>query len=150
MKIKIVCVGELKEKYFKDAIAEYTKRLSRYCSLEIKEVAQSKIDDATLSKKQEENAILEALEGYVITCEIDGEQMSSEHFAKKLNEVSLKASTITFVVGGSHGLSPKVSERASYKWSFSKLTFAHQLFRVNLLEQVYRGYCILNHVPYHK
>lgn len=159
MKITLITVGKIKEKYLRDAIAEYSKRLSRYCKLEIVEVADEKTPDQA-SETVEEN--IRAKEGerilkyikddmYVITLEIDGKMLSSEEFAGKIESLGVQGkSKIVFVIGGSIGLGKEVLRRSDYALSFSKMTFPHQLMRVILLEQVYRGYRIINGEPYHK
>ena len=159
MKITLITVGKIKEKYLRDAIAEYSKRLSRYCKLEIVEVADEKTPDQA-SETVEEN--IRAKEGerilkyikddmYVITLEIDGRMLSSEEFAGKIESLGVQGkSSIAFVIGGSVGLGKEVLRRSDYALSFSKMTFPHQLMRVILLEQVYRGYRIINGEPYHK
>ena len=159
MKITLITVGKIKEKYLRDAIAEYSKRLSRYCKLEIVEVADEKTPDQA-SETVEEN--IRATEGerilkyikddmYVITLEIDGKMLSSEEFAGKIESLGVQGkSSIVFVIGGSIGLGKEVLRRSDYALSFSKMTFPHQLMRVILLEQVYRGYRIINGEPYHK
>ena len=159
MKITLITVGKIKEKYLRDAIAEYSKRLSRYCKLEIVEVADEKTPDQA-SETVEEN--IRAKEGerilkyikddmYVITLEIDGKMLSSEEFAGKIESLGVQGKgSIVFVIGGSIGLGKEVLRRSDYALSFSKMTFPHQLMRVILLEQVYRGYRIINGEPYHK
>ena len=159
MKITLITVGKIKEKYLRDAIAEYSKRLSRYCKLEIVEVADEKTPDQA-SETVEEN--IRAKEGerilkyikddmYVITLEIDCKMLSSEEFAGKIESLGVQGkSSIVFVIGGSIGLGKEVLRRSDYALSFSKMTFPHQLMRVILLEQVYRGYRIINGEPYHK
>ena len=159
MKITLITVGKIKEKYLRDAIAEYSKRLSRYCKLEIVEVADEKTPDQA-SETVEEN--IRAKEGerilkyikddmYVITLEIDGRMLSSEEFAGKIESLGVQGkSSIAFVIGGSIGLGKEVLRRSDYALSFSKMTFPHQLMRVILLEQVYRWYRIINGAPYHK
>ena len=159
MRITLITVGKIKEKYLRDAIAEYSKRLSRYCKLEIVEVADEKTPDQA-SEAAEENIrnkegerILKHIRDdmYVITLEIGGKMLSSEEFADKINSLGVQGkSSITFVIGGSIGLGQEVLRRSDYALSFSKLTFPHQLMRVILLEQVYRGYRIINGEPYHK
>lgn len=159
MKITLITVGKIKEKYLRDAIAEYSKRLSRYCKLEIVEVADEKTPDQA-SETVEEN--IRAKEGerilkyikddmYVITLEIDGKMLSSEEFAGKIESLGVQGkSSIVFVIGGSIGLGKEVLRRSDYALSFSKMTFPHQLMRVILLEQVYRSYRIMCGEPYHK
>lgn len=159
MKISIICVGKIKEKYLADAIAEYSKRLSRYCKLEIIQVNDEKtIENAseTLNcqiKDKEGERILKNIseDSYVITLEILGQMITSEVLASKIDSLGIAGTShITFVIGGSLGLSSIVSARADYKLSFSKMTFPHQLMRVILLEQIYRSYRIISNEPYHK
>lgn len=159
MKITIVCVGKIKEKFYSDAIAEYTKRLSRYCNLNIVEVADEKTREQAgemeiaLVKDCEGKRIQKAIrdDGYVIALAIDGEQIDSIEMSKKIENLGLRGTShIYFVIGGSLGLSEAVLRRADYKLSFSRMTFPHQLMRVILLEQIYRSYRIVNHEPYHK
>lgn len=159
MKITLITVGKIKEKYLKDGIAEYSKRLSRYCKLEIIEVADEKTPDQASETMEEQirdkegERILKYLKDdmYVITLEIDGKQLSSEELADKMAALGLQGkSHIAFVIGGSIGLGREVLKRADESLSFSKMTFPHQLMRVILLEQVYRGYRIINGEPYHK
>lgn len=159
MKISVITVGKIKEKYLRDAIAEYSKRLSRYCRLEIIEVADERTPDQA-SEAVEEN--IRTKEGerllkyvrddmYVITLEIGGKMLTSEQFAEKIETLGIQGkSSIAFVIGGSIGLGREVLKRSDYALSFSKMTFPHQLMRVVLLEQVYRGYRIINGEPYHK
>ena len=159
MKITLITVGKIKETYLKDGIAEYSKRLSRYCKLEIIEVADEKTPDQASETMEEQirdkegERILKYLKDdmYVITLEIDGKQLSSEELADKMAALGLQGkSHIAFVIGGSIGLGREVLKRSDYALSFSKMTFPHQLMRVILLEQVYRGYRIINGEPYHK
>lgn len=147
--MKIICVGKIKEKYLKDAILEYTKRLSKYTKLEIIEI-NDEIEEIAL--KKEEVNILKHIKSndYVITLEIDGNSLSSKEFAKKLDSTLMINSNIVFVIGGSYGLGEKIKQRSDYKLSFSRLTFPHQLFRVILLEQIYRCFKINNNESYHK
>ena len=159
MKITIITVGKLKEKYLKDAIAEYTKRLSKSCKLEIIEVADEKTPDQAsvlvengIRRKEGERILKHIKEGaYVITLEINGKLLSSEEFSEKIEQLGIQGkSHIIFVIGGSIGLSEEVLEKSDYALSFSKLTFPHQLMRVILLEQIYRAYRIIEGAPYHK
>lgn len=159
MKITVLCVGKIKEKFYKDAILEYSKRLSRYCKLEIIEVADEKTPDqaSDIEVKQIKEKEGERLrknikdDGYVICLCIDGKQLDSEEFATKMERLGIDGcSHIYLVIGGSLGLADDVIKMADFKLSFSKMTFPHQLMRVILLEQVYRGYRIMNHEPYHK
>lgn len=150
--IKIICVGKIKEKYLVDAINEYKKRLIKYTKLEIIEV--NDIDNSNINivltkeKEQIEKHINDR--DYVITLEIEGNILSSEELASKIDSIFNTNSNITFVIGGSHGLHEDVKKRSNYKLSFSKLTFPHQLFRVILLEQIYRSFKINNNESYHK
>jgi len=150
--IKIICVGKLKENYLKDAIAEYSKRLSKYTNLEIIEIPDESYEDIDKVIKIEGEKIQKHLNSkeYIITMEIEGKQLSSEEFSSKIDNIFLENSNITFVIGGSYGLSNFIKEKANYKLSFSKMTFPHQLFRVLLLEQIYRAYKIINNEKYHK
>lgn len=150
--IKVICVGKIKEKYLVEAIEEYKKRLSKYTKFQIIEV--NDIDnpnvDIILSKERDliEKYINE--KDYVITTEIEGSMLSSIEFANKLNNIFNSSPNITFIIGGSYGLHDDIKNRSDYKLSFSKMTFPHQLFRVNLLEQIYRAYKINNNEAYHK
>lgn len=159
MKITLITVGKIKEKYLKDAIAEYSKRLSRYCKLEIIEVADEKTPDQASEtveegiRAKEGERILKHIKDdmYVVTLEISGKMLSSEELAEKINSLGLAGkSSIAFVIGGSIGLGKEVLSRSDYALSFSKMTFPHQLMRVILLEQVYRSYRIISGSPYHK
>ncbi|SCJ80023.1 Ribosomal RNA large subunit methyltransferase H [uncultured Clostridium sp.] len=159
MKITVITVGKIKEKYLEDAIAEYSKRLSRYCKLEIIQVADEKTSDRasevveTQIKDKEGERILSHIKdtAYVVALAIEGKMISSEELAELIDGLGVRGeSHIQFVIGGSLGLSKKVLERADYKLSFSRMTFPHQLMRVILLEQIYRSYRIVNGEPYHK
>ena len=159
MKITLITVGKIKEKYLKDAIAEYSKRLSRYCKLEIIEAADEKTPDQAGEtveeniRNKEGERILKHIRDdmYVITLEIGGKMLSSEELAQKIETLGIQGeSSIAFVIGGSIGLGKEVLKRSDYALSFSKMTFPHQLMRVVLLEQVYRSYRIMNGEPYHK
>lgn len=159
MKISICCVGKVKESYFRGAIDEYSKRLSRYCKLEILEVADEKTKDHAseaedeLVKKKEAERLLNVIkdDAYVIALAIDGKGLDSEQLSKKINQLGIQGTShIQFVIGGSLGLHESVLKRADYKLSFSAMTFPHQLMRVILLEQIYRSYRIMNNEPYHK
>ncbi len=150
--ITIICVGKIKEKYLTDAIKEYSKRISKYSKLNIIEV--SDIDKGSISEiiDKEGNDILRYIKDrdYVITMEIEGNRLSSTELAKKIDIVFNNYSNIVFVIGGSYGLSDSVKSRSNYSLSFSDLTFPHQLFRVMLLEQIYRVFKINNNETYHK
>ena len=159
MKITIICVGKIKEKFYTQAVKEYSKRLSRYCSLNIIEVADEKTKEQaseteiTLVKKKEGERILKALheDGYVIALAINGTQSDSIGLAEKIEKLGLSGiSHVYFIIGGSLGLSDEVLSRADEQLSFSKMTFPHQLMRVILLEQIYRSCRIIHHEPYHK
>ena len=159
MKITLITVGKIKEKFFQDAIAEYSKRLSRYCRLEILQVADEKTPDGAGEalelqiKEKEGERILQKLpdNAYVVALAIDGKMLDSEELASRMEQGNVNGiSHVAFVIGGSLGLAPAVLKRADYKLSFSKMTFPHQLMRVILLEQIYRSFRIRNHEPYHK
>lgn len=159
MKITIITVGKIKEKYLKDAIAEYSKRLSRYCKLEILEVADEKTPDGASEiveeniREKEGERILKLIkeDAYVITLEINGKMLTSEELADRIETLGIQGkSHLVFVIGGSIGLWKEVLRRSDYALSFSKMTFPHQLMRVILLEQIYRSYRIINGEPYHK
>lgn len=159
MKITLITVGKIKEKYLKDAIDEYCKRLSKYCKLEIVEVADEKTPDHasetfedTIRSKEGERILKNIRDDmYVITLEIAGKMLTSEELADKIDTLGIQGeSSIAFVIGGSIGLGKEVLKRSDYALSFSKMTFPHQLIRVILLEQIYRSYRIINGEPYHK
>lgn len=150
--IKIICVGKIKEKYLRDAIDEYTKRISKYTKLNLIEVKDYDYDDINKVLNSEKEQIEKYIDSkdYLITLEIEGKQISSEQLARKLNETLTVNSNITFVIGGSYGIDKSIKDKANYHLSFSTLTFPHQLFRVLLLEQIYRSYKINNNESYHK
>ena len=159
MKITLITVGKIKEKYLKDAIAEYSKRLSKYCKLDIIEVSDEKTPDQASEtveegiRSKEGEKILRYIKDdmYVITLEIAGKMLTSEELAERIEKLAIQGkSSIAFVIGGSIGLGKEVLKRSDYALSFSKMTFPHQLMRVILLEQVYRSYRIMNGEPYHK
>ena len=159
MNITILCVGQIKEKYFRDAIAEYQKRLSRYCKLQMIEVADEKTKENAseaendLIRKKEGERLLKHIKDsdYCITLEIDGKMLTSEGLSKEIDRLGLAGkSSLVFVIGGSIGLDTAVLKRSDYALSFSKMTFPHQLMRVILLEQIYRSYLIMRGEPYHK
>lgn len=159
MKITVIAVGKIKEKFYIQAIEEYTKRLSGYCKLEIIQVADEKTTESStetemnLIKQKEADRILKRIpeDAYVISLEIQGKMFDSMELAQKINTLGVSGiSHIVFIIGGSLGLHSSVSDRADFKLSFSKMTFPHQLMRVILLEQIYRSYRIINHEPYHK
>jgi 23S rRNA (pseudouridine1915-N3)-methyltransferase len=152
-------VGKLKEKYLSQGVEEYSKRLSRYCTLEITELADEKTPDNAgaaleeIIKKKEGERILKTLreDTYCVALAIDGHMLSSEELAGKIEALGVAGNShISFIIGGSLGLSDEVLKRADYKLSFSKMTFPHQLMRMILLEQIYRAYRIISNQPYHK
>lgn len=159
MNISVICIGKLKEKYWVQAVAEYSKRLSGYCSLDIVELKEARLPDKAgpaeeLAVKEAEGAeILKRLKDnmYVITLEVKGKELSSEKLAEKIESLAISGhSNIAFIIGGSLGLSEAVSKRSDFKLSFSQMTFPHQMMRVVLLEQVYRSFKIIRHETYHK
>lgn len=158
MNINIICVGKIKEKYFTAAIEEYLKRLSRFAKLTVTEVADEKIPDNASEKDME---LIRGKEGakilaklnpsaFVITLCIEGEEFSSEKLAAKIADVSMTYSSITFIIGGSLGLSDEVKGKSQLRLSFGRMTLPHQLMRVVLLEQIYRAFKINNNESYHK
>lgn len=159
MKIKIITVGKLKEKYLKQGIDEYSKRLSRYCKLEMIEVPDEKVPE-TLSqvemdqvKEKEGQRILNKVsdQDYVFALAIEGKQLSSEEFANELDKLTTRGkSQFVFIIGGSLGLSTEVMQRSNEKLSFGRLTYPHQLMKLVLTEQIYRTFRINNGEPYHK
>ena len=159
MNISIISVGKLKEKYLKQAVDEYTKRLNRYCKIEIIELPDEKTPDNAsekeeqIIKEKEGELILSKIKDnmHVIAMDLKGEQITSEKFSTYIENCGVMGnSNIAFIIGGSLGLSEKVIKRANYKLCFSKMTFPHQLFRVMLLEQIYRAFRIIKGEPYHK
>ncbi len=150
--IKILCVGKIKEKYLKDAIIEYRKRISKYTKLEIIEV-DDVFEQSILEIKKKEAEHLNkhiSTKDYVITLEIEGKLLDSIELSTKISDTLAINPNIIFIIGGSYGLDDSIKKRSNYAISFSKLTFPHQLFRVILLEQIYRSYKILNNESYHK
>lgn len=143
--IKIICVGKIKESYLRDAISDYQKRINKYHKFEIIEVNDSNMKDEAIK-------ILHYVKDndYVVTLEIDGDMLSSTEFANKIDKLFITNSNITFIIGGSDGLDDEVKNRSNYRLSFSSFTFPHQLFRVILLEQIYRCFKILNNETYQK
>ena len=150
--IKILCVGKIKEKFYKEAIDEYVKRLNKYTKIEIVEVPDINLGNKNLILNKEKDNILKHLKEkeFIITLEIEGKQLTSKEFSEKIDNIFLENSDITFIIGGSYGLHDEIKDKADYKLSFSKFTFPHQLFRVLLLEQIYRGYKIIKNESYHK
>ena len=158
LNINIICVGKLKEKYLKDALNEYIKRLSRYCKLTITELPDEKIPDKLNSnleldiKTKESNNIINHIkkDSYIIALDLTGKQFTSEEFSKKIENISMENSNITFIIGGSLGLTEKILKLANQKICFSKMTFPHQLIRIFLLEQLFRAFKISNGETYHR
>lgn len=156
--IQLLCIGKIKENFFKSAIEEYSKRLSKYCKLNILELPDEKIPDklnATLEmeiKKKECDNILNHIkkDTYVISLDLKGKELSSEEFSQKIENISMKSSSITFIIGGSLGLTDKLLNACNEKICFSKMTFPHQLIRVFLLEQLFRAFKISNGETYHR
>ncbi len=159
MNVTVIAVGKLKEKYWTDAVKEYSKRLGSYCTLNIIELKESPLRanpsaaDELAVKVAEGNDILSRIKpsDFVITLEIKGKGLSSEQLADKIEDLAINGrSSIVFVIGGSLGLSPEVSKRSDFKLSFSAMTFPHQMMRVILLEQIYRSFKIIRNESYHK
>lgn len=159
MKITILAVGKIKEKFYRDALAEYTKRLSRYCRMEIVETADEKTEENStdneieLILEKEAQRILKCIrdDDYCIALAIDGKKMDSVAFSRKIEQLGITGkSNVVFIIGGSCGLHSSVMKRADEKLSFSDMTFPHQLMRVILAEQIYRGFRIARNEPYHK
>ncbi|MGE5456138.1 MAG: 23S rRNA (pseudouridine(1915)-N(3))-methyltransferase RlmH [Ignavibacteriales bacterium] len=150
--IKIICVGKIKENYYKEAVKEYIKRLSKYTKLEIIEVEDIDSNNINLILEKERDNINKCIneKDYVITLEIDGKELNSVELSRKIDETLIVNSNITFIIGGSYGLDKLIKDRSNYKLSFSKLTYPHQLFRVILLEQLYRSFKIMRNESYHK
>lgn len=150
--IKIITVGAIKEKYLRDAIDEYTKRLRKFTNLEIIELKDENLNEIEKNKIKEAERIKKHIDkkDYIITLEIEGKQLSSKEFSKKIENTLIESSNITFIIGGSYGLADEIKSLSNFKLSFSKMTFPHQLFRVILLEQIYRAYKIMNNENYHK
>ena len=156
--INIICIGKIKEKFFKDAIEEYSKRLSKYCKLNILELPDEKIPDKininieNEIKTKECNNIFNHIkkDSYVICLDLTGKELSSELFAKNIENISMECSNITFIIGGSLGLTQKLLDFSKQKICFSKMTFPHQLIRIFLLEQLFRAFKISNGETYHR
>lgn len=156
--INILCIGKIKENFFKDAIIEYSKRLSKYCKLNILELPDEKIPDKTNSsieneiKSKECDNIINHLkkDSYIICLDLKGKEFSSEEFSINIEKISMQSSQITFIIGGSLGLTEKILNLSNQKICFSKMTFPHQLIRIFLLEQIYRAFKISNGETYHK
>lgn len=155
IKINLVCMGDIKEKYLKDAIDEYSKRISRFASLKIIElkehIAQSNSEtDIINALKKDAEEMEKHLRGYIFCLDINSKMFSSEEFSSKINKLSLTNSELTFIIGASNGIHETIKSKANEKISFSPMTFPHQLMRVIFLEQLYRAFTILNNISYHK
>ncbi|MBO5376166.1 MAG: 23S rRNA (pseudouridine(1915)-N(3))-methyltransferase RlmH [Bacilli bacterium] len=152
MMIKIICLGKIKEDYLIKGIEEYKKRISKYQNIEIYELQDENTSDKKVTLKKEKERILKIInpKDYIITLEIEGKELTSEEFAKKIDEIFIINSNITFIIGGSFGLDDEIKNLSKMKLSFSKMTFPHQLFRLVLLEQIYRAFKINNNEEYHK
>ena len=156
--INIVCIGKIKEKFFKDAIDEYSKRLSKYCKLNIVELPDEKIPEKINTNIENDINSTECTnminhikkDSYIICLDLNGKEFSSEQFSKKIEDISMESSQITFVIGGSLGLNQEILSLANQKICFSKMTFPHQLIRVFLLEQIFRAFKISNGETYHR
>ena len=150
--IKIICVGKIKENYLEDALKDYKKRISKYHNLEIVELPDEGTNDIKVALKKEKEKILKVLnpKDYIITLEIEGKEDTSVEFAKRLDNLFIENSNITFIIGGSYGIDDEIKNMSNHKLSFSKMTFPHQLFRLILLEQIYRAFKINNNEEYHK
>jgi len=159
MNISVICIGKLKEKYWTEAVAEYAKRLNKYCTLTINELKEERIPEN--ASPAEEAAAIEAegrgilrqikKETYVIALAVQGKALTSEELSEKIKSLGLAGkSDLAFIIGGSLGLSDEVLARADYRLSFSRMTFPHQMMRVILLEQIYRSFKIMRNEPYHK
>lgn len=156
--INVICIGKVKEKFFRDAIDEYSKRLSKYCKLNILELPDEKIPDKLnlnleneIKNKECENIINHIKkDSYIICLDLKGKQFSSEELSKNIENISMQSSNITFIIGGSLGLNEKILNIANQKICFSKMTFPHQLIRIFLLEQIFRAFKISNGETYHR
>lgn len=158
LNINLICIGKIKEKYLKDAIAEYSKRLSKYCKLNITELPDEKVPDKLYPKLEQEiktkecNNIINHIkkDSFIIALDLQGKEFSSEEFSQKLENISMENSYITFIIGGSLGLTEDLFKICNLKICFSKMTFPHQLIRVFLLEQTFRAFKIQNGETYHR
>lgn len=155
IKINLICIGDIKEKYLTDAINEYSKRISRFANLNIIQLKENvaktnNTQDTQNALKKDAQEIIKHIKGYPICLDIVGEMISSEQFAKKIDKISLTNSEISFIIGASNGIHQDIKNLCKEKISFSKMTFPHQLMRVIFLEQLYRAFTILNNISYHK
>lgn len=155
IKINLICIGDIKEKYLKDAITEYHKRISRFAILNIVELKENVAystskNDITNALKKDYDEIIKHTKGHVVCLDIQGKLLSSEEFATKIEKTCLTSSEISFIIGASNGLHEKTKSLSNDKISFSRMTFPHQLMRVIFLEQLYRAFTIINNISYHK
>ncbi len=153
MNINIVCVGKIKENFYKDAVSEYAKRLTRFCKFNVVEVAESRLESNDINKVKviEGKSIISKLKGYVIILDLAGVMLTSTDLAEKIDDLQTSGvSEITFVIGGSYGLSDEIKQKADFTLCFGKITFPHQLMRVILSEQIYRAFMINSNSEYHK
>ena len=153
MNINIICIGKIKESFYRDAVAEYAKRLTRFCKFNIVELAESRLEgnEINIVKLNEGKSILSKLKGYVIILDLGGNMLSSPDLAEKIDSLqSSGVSQISFVIGGSYGLSDEVKQKADFSLCFGKMTYPHQLMRVILSEQIYRAFMINSNSEYHK
>ena len=148
--IKIICVGKIKESFYREAINEYLKRLSKYTKIEIVELNDFNYDKEKTIKEESRLIINKLDNGYNILLDINGESLDSISFSSKLNDLLIDNHNINFIIGGSYGVSDELKKMVNYRLSFSKMTFPHQLFRVVLIEQIYRAFKIINNEEYHK
>lgn len=155
IKINLICMGDIKEKYLKEAIAEYSKRISRFAELKVIELKENVAktnnqQDIFNALKKDGDEIKKHIKGYPICLDIKGEMLTSENFSKKISKLTLTNSEITFIIGASNGIDEEIKNLCKEKMSFSLMTFPHQLMRVIFLEQLYRAFTILNNIAYHK
>lgn len=155
IKINLICMGDIKEKYLSEAIAEYSKRISRFADLKIIELKENNPKSASekdilLALEKDAQAIEKHIKGYAVCLDISAPQYSSEQFAQKINNIALKSSEISFIIGASNGIAERIKTICKERISFSKMTFPHQLMRVIFLEQLYRAFTINNNISYHK
>lgn len=150
--IRVICLGKIKDDSLREVLDDYQKRISKYMQIEVLELADEGYEDINVVLKKERDKIIKIInpKTYIITLEIDGKEFSSLDFAQKIDSIFLNNSNITFIIGGSYGLHSDIKDMAKLKLSFSKMTFPHQLFRVMLLEQIYRSFKLLNNEKYHK
>ena len=155
IKINLICMGDIKEKYLTDAIAEYSKRISRFADLKIIELKEhiaksSSQADINIALKKDADEIMKHIKGHCICLDVNSKMLSSEEFAKKIDKTCLTNSEISFIIGASNGIDEELKKKCNEKISFSLMTFPHQLMRVIFLEQLYRAFTILNNIAYHK